>query len=525
VNFDSAIDIGPGSKETVIERCWFHDPLSAANSWYYSHPAGPQAISVSYPDHSTVIRWCDMTGSDEHPWNDAVEGAGNFHDDGGFNRDADIYGNFMTCSNDDSIELDGGMRNVRCFGNRFEGSACGVSIQGCMVSPVYVIDNLFTGLGDAHGVAMQTVKTSSYDRFFNGSWCLVANNTFWGDGTGFDMSFGHGSRVKKEENPSPFALPRYNIRGNAFCGANQKLNGADHPLANLPDSGSSCPGNRFGVEISEADLDGTYPKRPLPFVLDTVRVSGVTVSRGSVSPRSVKVKARVVGAGRKTEQFTVAKNDCFDWFDVHPRKGVIRDGMSFTVSFSAERMQSRRHWRGSFLVRTPSGLSRCVTLHAENADFIPPMRPEVKGTVSYIDAFKPLNPISLPVVPDVLGANGKMLKVSKGFPRAEYAFEVPKDGKYFILIHGYAPGQTIGGHAGNPPYRYRNARYTLDGRAFRVQLLLRNYPIWYHTNRLTLRPVDLKAGRHTLSVEEMGGSEFLFDGLCVTDDLGAFEAR
>lgn len=525
VNFDSAIDIGPASKETVVERCWFHDPLSRANSWYYSHPAGPQAVSVSYPDRSTVIRWCDMTGSDEHPWNDAVEGAGNFSDDGGFNRDADIYGNFMTCSNDDSIELDGGMRNVRCFGNRFEGSACGVSIQGCMVSPVYVFDNLFTGMGEEHGIAMQTVKTSSYDRFFNGSWSCIADNVFWGDGSGVFMSFGHGSRLKKEENPSTFALPRYNVRSNVFCGANQKLSGTDNPLANLPGSGSSWPGNRFGVEIPERELDASYPKRPLPFTLDVVRLSGITVSRGVAAPRSVKMRARLTGSGRGARRFTVVKNDCFDWFSVSPRSGVVEDGTVFTVTFDAKRMRTRRHWRGSFLVRTPAGLSRPVTVHAENTDYVPPLRPETEGCAAYIDVFRPLNAVRLPAVDDAFGADGKMLKMSRAFPRAEYAFDVPKDGRYFILLHGYAPGQTIGGQAGNPPHVYRNARYTLDGRSIRVQLLLRDYPIWYHTNRLTVRPVELKAGRHTLALEESGGNEFLFDALCVTDDIGAFEAR
>ena len=63
-----------------------------------------------------------------HPWNDAVEGAGNFSDDGGFNRDAEGYGNFLAFAADDSIELDGGMQNVRCWGNRFEGAGCGVSV-------------------------------------------------------------------------------------------------------------------------------------------------------------------------------------------------------------------------------------------------------------------------------------------------------------------------------------------------------------------------------------------------------------
>ncbi len=525
VNFDSAVDIGPGSKETVIERCWFHDPLSRANSWYYSHPAGPQAISVSYPDHSTVIRWCDMTGSDEHPWNDAVEGAGNFADDGGFNRDADIYGNFMTCSNDDSIELDGGMRNVRCFGNRFEGSACGVSIQGCMVSPVYVVDNLFTGMGEEHGIAMQTIKTSSYDRFFNGSWCYVADNVFWGDGSGMMMSFGHGSRVQKEVNPSVFALPRYNVYSNDFCGAWQKLGGTENELANLPGSGSSWDGNRFEVELAERDLDASYPKRPLPFVLDAARFSGIKVSKDAASPSSFKVTARLLNSGRGARKFTVVKNDCFDWFEVTPKSGIIEDGTVFRVTLDASRMQNRRHWRGSFLVRTSAGISRPVTLHAENTAFVPPFRPEVKGYVDYIDVFKPLNGVKLPVVADKSGFGGKMLKMARNFPRAEYEFEVPRDGKYFILLHGYSPGKTIGGQCGNPPYGYSNMSYVVDGRKMRVQLLLRDYPIWYHTDRLTLRPLELKAGRHTLAAGDFSANEFLFDSICVTDDLGAFEAR
>ena len=524
VNFDSAIDIGPHAKETVVERCWFHDPISSANSWYYSHPAGPQAISVSYPDHSTVIRWCDMTGSDEHPWNDAVEGAGNFQDDGGFNRDADIYGNFMVCSNDDSIELDGGMRNVRCFGNRFEGSACGVSIQGCMVSPVYVSDNLFTGMGDGHGIAMQTVKTSSYDRFYNGSWCLVEDNVFWGDGSGLNMSFGPGSRVR-EESPSTYALPRYNVRSNVFCGATQKHDGTNDRLANEPGSGSSWPGNRFGVEIAEQDLDASYPRRPLPFVLDRARLSGAKVSRGRAEPRQAVVKARLAADGRGDREFTVVKNDCFDWFDVSPKSGTIRDGTAFTVTLNPKRMGGRRHWRGSFLVRTPSGLSRPVTLHAENVDYVPPRHPAVKGFVRYIDPFRPLNKVDLPCVPEPAGRDGKMLKMSRKFPRAEYAFEVPKDGMYFILLHGISPGQKFGGHAGNPPYAYRNARYTVDGKTQRIFLLLRDYPTWYHSCRLTTKPFSLKAGRHTLAVEEFSANEFLFDELCVTDDLGAFEPR
>jgi hypothetical protein len=86
INMDGAIKIGRGSQAVVVERCFIHDPRGRANSWFYSHPAGPEAVVLQSPDHSTVIRWNDFVGSDAHRWNDAVEGRGNFSHDGGFNR-------------------------------------------------------------------------------------------------------------------------------------------------------------------------------------------------------------------------------------------------------------------------------------------------------------------------------------------------------------------------------------------------------------------------------------------------------
>ena len=182
INMDGAIQIRRGSSEVVVERCYIHDPLGRANSWFYSHPAGPEAVIMYSPDHSTVIRYNDFVGSDNHRYNDAVEGGGNFFEDGGFNRDADVYGNFMIFCNDDNIELDGGQQNVRCFQNRFEAAVSGVSIQGCMVSPSYVYDNAFTGMGDELSIAYNAIKTSGIDMYEYGPVAYVENNLFWGPG-------------------------------------------------------------------------------------------------------------------------------------------------------------------------------------------------------------------------------------------------------------------------------------------------------------------------------------------------------
>ena len=195
INWDSAILVRR-STGTVVERCYIHDPVTTANPWYYSHPAGPQAVGIDKPS-STVIRYNDFIGSDLHRWNDAIEGAGNYHVDGGFNRDADIYGNLMCFANDDAVEIDGGQTNVRVFLNKFEGCLCGVSIQGCMSSPSYVFRNLLVNMGDENGVGGQTIKTSSYA---NGKSAVsfIFNNTCYGDSS--DLSLPHNLRIVAKNN-------------------------------------------------------------------------------------------------------------------------------------------------------------------------------------------------------------------------------------------------------------------------------------------------------------------------------------
>ncbi len=492
VNFDGAIDIGAGCVGTVVERCWIHDPISRANGWFYSHPAGPEAITVSWPEHSTVIRWCDFTGSDDKMWNDAVEGAGNFQDDGGFNRDADIYGNFMIGANDDSIELDGGMRNVRCFDNRFENSGCGVSIQGCMVSPVYVFNNLFTGLGAEHGITMQTIKTSSYDRRCNGSWSYITDNTLWGDGTGIELQAD--------------GIARFNVIGNRFCGNAQQLTKTNA----LALAAGRIEGNRFGVEIDEKDLDASYPKRPLPFVLDRARFSGITLKGGVLSENDLAFTAIHDGKGAAVS-FRVVQNAPHDWFMVSPAHGTIAEGacVPFTIRLDPTKMTRRRHYRGSFLVRTPNGLSRPVSL-AIDTDFVQPLKPEMPA-----DGFAAYH------IPEkTLVVNGAK------FPKTTFTFSVPKDGGYFLLFRVRAAGQTIDGLSRNPPRRNMALNARLDNeRNFTLQFPATDYAAWYHGARMRTQVHELKAGHHTLTIWGCAKNEFVIEGFAVTDSLGAFEPR
>lgn len=327
-NWDTGVMINPGSAEIVVERCYIHDPRGRSNSWYYSHPSGVQGIFVFRAAHSVVLRYNDIVGSDLHRWNDAIEGCDNFGPGGGFNRDADIYGNFCIFANDDCIELDGGQQNVRCFQNRCESAISAVSIQGCLVSPVFVIDNLLGPDCDEFGYVNPMIKTSSFDMYWYEPYAGIWGNVF----AGFPSK------------PSLGRKSRWDFRDtNVYC--------------------SNALPQKAMTE---------YPVRNLPFKLDVGRIDGVKVSGDAASPSVVTFRAIATAK----QPYEVRQNLDADWFDVQPAKGVLKKGENvFTVTMRPDRMRDRRFWRAAFLLRTPEGLSRCCSVYAERTDFTPPVKP------------------------------------------------------------------------------------------------------------------------------------------------------
>ena len=489
VNFDGAIAIGRGASETVVERCYVHDAHSRANSWYYAHPAGPEAVTMECPDHSTVIRWNDFVGSDIHPWNDAVEGAGNFDDDGGFNRDGDVYGNFMIYCNDDNIELDGGMQNVRCYQNRFEAAGCGVSIQGCMVSPVYVTDNMFSGLGEEHHLVMQTIKTSSYEAFGNGSWCWIKDNLFWGSGTGVNV-------FPIRDNPLSL-MARWNVFDNRFSGPDQKLVGekaAPH---------FNGGGNTFeSVAFDETKLDTSYPKRPLRFLLDRARIS--------LTEPFAPVKVKATSTSANGIPFRVRVNRDFDWFTVSPAEGTIppKGEVEFTVSFRPERMKTFRRYRGAFLVQDLHGLSCPVSIHCTTT-VVPPYHAEKPGDAAvYAAGCRP----------------GEFIRADGNW--RTYEFDLPKDGTWYFLIHGYSESITGDLRTNNRQVLQVQVDDLEAAPSFQQW---RAYPVW--TLLMPGKrfgnfacPFELKAGKHTVRIRNCSGNT-LYDGVVATDACGSFEPK
>jgi len=158
-NLDGGIRIWNG-KNIVVERCYIHDPRGNSNSWKFGdtstfadhwirqHPAGTCAMLLG-GSQSLVIRYNDMSGSDQHRFNDVMECEINGGNYAGPGFDSDIYGNLWYCGEDDSMEVDSAGRNVRIYENRSEQSLCGVSTAPTNLGPLYIYRNLFVNRGDS----------------------------------------------------------------------------------------------------------------------------------------------------------------------------------------------------------------------------------------------------------------------------------------------------------------------------------------------------------------------------------------
>ena len=551
VNWNGAISLHSGSSEVVVERCFIHSPRNRANSWYYSHPAGPQAIMLYKPDHSTVIRYNDFIGSDNHRFNDAVESVGNFDANGGINRDADVYGNYMIYCNDDNIELDGGHQNVRCFWNHFEGALCGVSIQGLMTSPVYVFENIFAGMEEQFGITGQTIKTTGVLTGDN-AMAYIFNNTLVRDGSGINIHermntiifnnifSGERERIAiKANDPSPNSK----YAANSVESDRQKIyvTGIDKKVTKFKNfaNGNYMPVNpEKAVPIAnflpEGGIRGAFqqkntlvlPIRPIPFTIDRNRIGEVIVKNNTVAPAEVKITA-TVGEKDFKSAYSVRKNPEFDWFEVTPAKGVMKSGdkIVFNVKFVSEKMNVAHNMRGAFIIRLENGFSRPVTILAKT-DFVEKFESHKPGDLAlYIDAFKPSKVYrkngksgKFKTIEDAMGKDGKFAVPQKKYVY-EYKVNVPKDGRYYFMLHGKsAKGIRILAAVDN------------DKLETSKQQFYRNYTTW---TMITpgrnfgnmCRHYDLKKGVHTLKITASDEGSPVFDGIVLTDNPESFEPR
>ena len=477
-----------GAYGVVVERCYVHEPHARAHSWRYSHPYGPMAICLRDSAGGHVVRWNDLVGCDAHRFDDTVGGGNDFYELGTFNRDSDVYGNFLAFANDDCLEIDGGQQNVRVWGNRFEAGFMGLSVQGNQVSPSYAFDNLFSGCVEEFDQASSSIKVSGIDLFDYRPRCYLFDNVLWGRG----LAAGLKNQTAKLE-----------IRRNASYGPEQRWTGlnADGTVDRSPYS--VFADNRTNL-VAAACPSGDWPRRPIPYVTDVSRIDGVKLAQGTVAPASVRVKLTCGGKDYR-QPFSVLMNDATGWVKVAPASGVVESGkeIAFDVSFDAAKMAGIRLRRAAFLIRTADGFSRAVTVYGET-DYEQPFKCERPGETAIYAKVDPKNPFG------------------------KYSFDVPKDGRYYFMIRAKTNELTGTGRGklGNPTADSILAG--VDGEELdKASFQLHDWSSWMvlspgGTYMSWIRYYDLKQGVHTLELKPNKGGAAI-EGLVLTDAPGSFE--
>lgn len=522
INNDAGVFINR-SQNTVIERCYMHDPNGTSNPWEFDHPAGWSATHPAGPNAvyvrslgGTVIRWNDFIGSDQHRWNDSIEGEDNGASDGGLFRDADIYGNMLAFGQDDSIEMDGGQMNVRFFQNKVEGFLCGVSIAPCVLGPSYVYRNLIVNLGDVNDLMNTGIKPGGGDVYHKGR-AFVLNNTIvtpgkciggagyggYKDSAGYRVTSRNNILVSRNSQPVIYDALKwddndfdydvmYGARSVSRDGIepNGKMmlpkfidvSGGDLRLA------EAMSGTPLAGITGERAVMGAYqnpgdciPMRPIPVRADRYQIT-FSADKGDASVPAQTIRISVNDASYR-KKFRVEKNDAFSWFTVSPAEGTVSDGMQFTVMPD---IRSTNAGKGLFLLRTDDGFSLPVSVYVSLAD----KRNEIDIEAESASAIPP----PFTVVDDAT-ASGRALFVDPKDGQfsaqtnacVEYDFALTESGSYLMLFRVRSL---------EPVGQHDSFFLSVDGGA-RVQVNLNSASEWvWHTHKRT----ELSAGKHTLAI-------------------------
>lgn len=446
-----------GTSDVLIEKCLIHDPAFSSQPWFFAHPAGPDCIRVS-DCQNTVVRWNDFIGRDGARFIDHILGPPNGALRGGFARDADIYGNMFAFSNDDSVELEGGGMNVRCYANRIEGTLSGVSTGPCNLGPVYVYGNLFTNPGDENDRHSNALKNSSGVKIPYGKLFIMHNTVSdkWLPAYGVSMFAAIGEHFQPDR-------AKVFMRNNILRASSRTFHRVWHHYktdcdgdlmeVTLPDGDPAktdreeiaksglekhgifakavyensdtgnyrlregTPGWNAALPLPGAEISrhcGAFrgepgewlPRRPLDL---TASATEFHWKKGDSSPRPLTVTPGKTLNGK----FKIFRNDSF--FTVTPESGAFTPGeaISFTVRLAPDAMPEERRCSGAFLIRMEDGLSLPVTVYADN-------RKPLAKLLSDTKRFVP----------------GNRIRADRGAGEYAFEFDLPEKGVYFIYLKG-----------------------------------------------------------------------------------------
>jgi hypothetical protein len=146
-DYDSAIlSHSAGLKRLIVQRCKLHHPTHDGSNWYEptypTHSMGPQAITLFNTAGNHVIRYNECWSDLDHMFNDIIGGGSNGSFRGAPGPDSDIYGNFVSHCWDDGLEVEGGNRNVRVWGNYITQSMMMIGNAATSIGPLYIWRNV-----------------------------------------------------------------------------------------------------------------------------------------------------------------------------------------------------------------------------------------------------------------------------------------------------------------------------------------------------------------------------------------------
>jgi len=536
IDHDAGICITRSGK-LLIERCYVHDPRGTSPSWYYNHPAGPEAIYAPLCRGEVVLRYNDFIGSDEHRWNDTIGGWNNMSPFGSFHRDSDIYGNMVAFPNDDGIEMDGGNMNCRVFKNKFEGGVSGISTDPCVLGPSYIFRNLITNLGDENGKAINGIKTHGPGRlnakgrvfYFNNTIPLniacmryftgITRNNVWSSAKRFpignlkvsqyydldhDLIYGPDLNAVRQtmaefnvEQHGVFARPLFVSPEAADFRLAAGSPGIDQ-AAELDGFGGTRQGKAPDMGAFEYGLDELMPYRPIPLWPDRFQINFEGVKGQCSKMETLSVKVTTHEPYRK--RFTVKQNAAFSWLRVEPSSGEFRQGAAreFNVSINNDKIEKAKLHKAVFLIKLEDGYSLPISVYARIRD----------NSFSRTLEMEDCRNGAAEVAEAKSASGGKCVKLGEDSPATlAYQLSLPKDGYYYVSFRVKTPEGIR--------KKFCSFRLAIDGKEFLVVIKrCRNTWTWFPVK--VFESMKLARGQHTLTVRP--GKSLLIDAFKISSD-------
>jgi hypothetical protein len=172
----------------IVQRCRLHHPHGNGSAWddkFHNHTQGPQCISLFDTAGNHVIRYNECFSDLKHMYNDVIGGGSNGSFHGSPGPDSDIYGNVISHCWDDGLEVEGGSRNVRVWGNYITQAMMGIGNAPASIGPLYLWENVYgrsQRAPDAPGLHFLKMGYADSEDWMTGHMYVFHNTVFQEDG-------------------------------------------------------------------------------------------------------------------------------------------------------------------------------------------------------------------------------------------------------------------------------------------------------------------------------------------------------